>query len=77
MLNLCRKCQFPEELVENMNTMYNKCKNKNLKNLFKSIFKGIDIISPKNKESIQCAIDIYNELLTLCQDGSTSSQVSI
>ncbi|XP_060850821.1 death domain-associated protein 6-like isoform X2 [Rhopalosiphum padi] len=68
MINLCRNNKkFPQTYVEDMNKMYKKCDNKqkNSKHLCSLVLKGIELISPKNKDSFQHAANVYNALLQL------------
>jgi len=80
MINLCRtNKQFPQKYIEDMNKMYKKLnfKQKNSKHLCNLILKGIELISPKNKDSFQYAANVYNELLQLSKKDSISLQVSL
>lgn len=73
MINLCRSHKlFPQQYVEDMNKMYKKCneQQKNSKHLCNLVLKGIEFISPKNKESFQYAADVYNELLQISRKDS-------
>lgn len=80
MINLCRNNkQFPQSYIEDMNKMYKKFnyKQKTSKHLCNLILKGIELISPKNKNSFQYAANVYNELLRLTEKDSINLQVSI
>jgi len=80
MINLCRNNkQFPQQYIEDMNKMYKKCnyKQKKSKILCNLILKGIELISPNNKDSFQYAANVYNELLQLSEKDSINLQVSI
>ncbi|KAL5235627.1 hypothetical protein ACI65C_003037 [Semiaphis heraclei] len=77
MINLCRNNkQFPQSYIEDMNKMYKKFnyKQKTSKHLCNLILKGIELISPKNKNSFQYAANVYNELLRLTEKDSINLQ---
>ncbi|XP_015366655.1 PREDICTED: CAP-Gly domain-containing linker protein 1-like isoform X2 [Diuraphis noxia] len=77
MINLCRNNkQFPQSYIEDMNKMYKKCnyKQKSSKHLCNLVLKGIEFISPKNKNSFQYAANVYNELLQLSEKDSFNLQ---
>jgi len=80
MINLCRtNKQFPQPYIEAMNKMYKNCnyKQKKSKLLCDLVLKGIEFISPKNKDSFEYAASVYNELLKLSEEDSINLQVSI
>lgn len=78
MIKLCIKSkQCPQKYIGDMNEMYSKCSDKQKKSqtLCKLIIKGIENISPKNKNSFNYAANVYNTLLDVT--NSALSNVSI